>query len=133
MFYRIPEICDFFIKQFGFCKKKKKKKKKKNNFCQKCSFSIKKHKNKNENRISFWPSVKRTCQIFCILFWTFLLFIAICIGICTSLLDLIFKQSYLAFECSDLDGGFSFAFAVKWTTISNKNQNFEMFGQKHVF
>ena len=37
---------------------------------------------------------------------------AICIGICNSLLVLIFKISYLAFEYSDLDGVNSFAFAV---------------------
>ena len=90
-------------------------------FCQKCSLSIKKHK--NENRISFWPSVKRTWQILCNPFWTFLLFNANCIGICNSLLDSFFKWSYLAFECSDLDGVFSFAFAFMWTTISDKNQN----------
>ena len=40
----------------------------------------------------------------CITFWTFLLLNVICIGICNSLLDLIFKRSYLAFECSELDG-----------------------------
>ena len=50
----------------------------------------------------------------------------------TPLLDLIFKRSYLAFEGSDLDGVFSFAFAFMWTTISDKNQNFEIFGQKHA-
>ena len=44
-----------------------------------------------------------------------------------------FTRSYLAFECSDLDGVFSFAYAFMWTTISDKNQNFEIFGQKHVF
>ena len=50
------------------------------------------------------------------------------------LLDLLFKNSYLAFECSDLDGVFSFALAVMWTTFSGKkNQTFEIFGKKHVF
>ena len=69
----------------------------------------------------------------CIPFWIFLLFNAICIGKCNSSFDLIFKRSYLAFECSDVDGVFSFAFAFMWTTISDKNQNFENFGRKHVF
>ena len=36
------------------------------------------------------------------------------------------------FECSDLDGVFSFVFVFMWTTVSDKNQNFEIFGQKHV-
>ena len=83
--------------------------------------------------MTFWPSVKRTWQILCIPFWSFLLFNAIYIEICNSLLDLILNRSYLEFECSDLDGVFSFSFVFMWTTISDKKQNFEMFGQKHVF
>ena len=76
--------------------------------------------------------LKRTWQILCITFLTFLLFNAICIGICTSWVDLICKRPYLAFECSDLAEVFSFAFAVMWTTILDKNKNFEIFDQKHV-
>ena len=98
-------------------KNKNKKKQKKNNnqifnFCRKCSLSIKKHN--NENRISFGPSVKRTrtWQILCIPIWTFLLFNAICLGISKSLLDFIFKWSYLGFECSDLDVLFFLFFVV---------------------
>ena len=54
----IPEICDFDIKKnVVFVPKNQKF-----NFCQKCLLVIKKHK--NENRIPFWPSVKRTWQIF---------------------------------------------------------------------
>ena len=44
-----------------------------------------------------------------------------------------FLISNLAFECSDLDGVFSFAFVVMCTTFSDKNQNFEIFGQKTCF
>ena len=79
----IQEICDFYQNNVIFVPKKI-------IFCQKCSLSIKKRK--NENRISFWPSVKRTWQILYIPVWTFLLFNGICIGICNSLLDLIFKK-----------------------------------------
>ena len=53
-------------------------------------------------------------------------FNAICTGACKSLLDLIFKKSDLAFECSALDEVFSFALAVMWTTVSDKNQNFQI-------
>ena len=62
-----------------FCQKKKKKKK--------CPLSITEHR--NEYRISFWPSVERTWQILSIPFRTFLLFNAVCIGKCYSLLCLI--------------------------------------------
>ena len=65
-------------------------------------------------------------------FWTFLLFNAICIGVCNALLDLILKF-YVAFEGSDLGGVFSFAFAFMWTTIADKNQTFEIFYQKYYF
>ena len=84
------------------------------------ALSIKKHE--TENRIPFWPSVKRTWQILCIPFRTFLLFNAVCIGICNSLLDLSFKRSYLAFEVSDLDGVFNFVFAFLWTIIKKKKK-----------
>ena len=44
-----------------------------------------------------------------------------------------FKRSYLTFECSDLDGVFGFEFAFMWTTISDKNQNFEIFVKNMFF
>ena len=113
----------FWWKKCGFCPKRINKK---IFFCQKCSLSNKKHN--NENR----PSVKRTWQILCIQFWTFLLLNAICLGICNSLLDFILKGHSSRLSAQIWMGVFSFAFAFMWTKISDKNQKFEIFGQKHV-
>ena len=48
-------------------------------------------------------------------------------------LDLTFKGYILSLSAQLWMGLFSFAFAVMLTTISDENQNFEMFGQNQVF
>ena len=102
-----------FIKKCGFCPQKNQN----FNFCQKCPLSIKKHR--NENRISFWPTVKR--QI--CLFLTFLLFNAICIGKCNNLLGLILKNSYLVLRCSNLTCGFQFCDCSHVDNCHNQESN----------
>ena len=63
------------------------------NFGQKCSLSIKKHKHENMKTASHsdLPLKDMADFVYPILDLSFLLFNAVCIGMCNSLLDLILK------------------------------------------
>ena len=123
----IPEICDFDKTKMWFLSQNSKK-----------LFSVRnvlfRLRNTTLKTASYSDHPLIEYGRFCVShfrsFCCLMLFALKCVW--NSLSDLIVKGSYLVYETSDLDGIFSVAFAFMWTTILDKNQNFEIFGQNHV-